>query len=136
MLLILKRQRLRAPSEYALLCRQLCEPPDYVLISWANDLALRLIHAHALAREKAAHGVRGSGAPPTEMDRRECDTIVVDHAYHGHSVSVIDISPYKCGPALGAEGVCCRPAARSHSRARAPFVRPRSTRQVFFGSSP
>nr|XP_054773796.1 5-phosphohydroxy-L-lysine phospho-lyase-like [Lytechinus pictus] len=41
--------------------------------SEANDLALRLVHRHT-----------GSS-----------DMVILDHAYHGHTVSVIDISPYK-----------------------------------------
>ncbi len=41
--------------------------------SEANDLALRLAHAHTKAR----------------------DVVVVDHAYHGHLSSLVDISPYK-----------------------------------------
>ncbi|MBI2253559.1 MAG: aminotransferase class III-fold pyridoxal phosphate-dependent enzyme [Proteobacteria bacterium] len=49
--------------------------------SEANDLALRLAHAFTKAR----------------------DVVVVDHAYHGHLSSLIDISPYKFdGP--GGEG--------------------------------
>jgi 4-aminobutyrate aminotransferase-like enzyme len=49
--------------------------------SEANDLALRLAHAYTKAR----------------------DVVVVDHAYHGHLSSLIDISPYKFdGP--GGEG--------------------------------
>ena len=48
----------------------------------ANDLALRLARAHTGSRE----------------------IIVVDHAYHGHSPSLVEISPYKCeGP--GGEGL-------------------------------
>eukprot|EP00057_Strongylocentrotus_purpuratus_P025823 XP_011680297.1 PREDICTED: 5-phosphohydroxy-L-lysine phospho-lyase-like [Strongylocentrotus purpuratus] len=41
--------------------------------SEANDLALRLVHRHT-----------GSS-----------DMVILDHAYHGHTSSVIDISPYK-----------------------------------------
>jgi 4-aminobutyrate aminotransferase-like enzyme/Ser/Thr protein kinase RdoA (MazF antagonist) len=41
--------------------------------SEANDLALRLAYAHTRAR----------------------DVLVLDHAYHGHLVSLIDVSPYK-----------------------------------------
>ncbi|WP_088314753.1 aminotransferase class III-fold pyridoxal phosphate-dependent enzyme [Kineosporia sp. R_H_3] len=41
--------------------------------SEANDLALRLAYAHTGAR----------------------DVVVLDHAYHGHLTSIIDISPYK-----------------------------------------
>lgn len=48
--------------------------------SEANDLAIRLARAHT--------GNRGM--------------VVVDHAYHGHTVEVINVSPYKfahkCGP--------------------------------------
>jgi len=48
----------------------------------ANDLALRLARAHTGRR----------------------DIIVIDHAYHGHSPSLVEISPYKCeGP--GGEGL-------------------------------
>ncbi len=48
----------------------------------ANDLALRLAQAHTGSRE----------------------VIVLDHAYHGHSPSLVEISPYKCdGP--GGEGL-------------------------------
>jgi 4-aminobutyrate aminotransferase-like enzyme len=69
--------------------RRLAEilPPELSVIylvnsgSEANDLALRLAHAHTGAR----------------------DVVVVDHAYHGHLSSLIDISPYKFdGP--GGEG--------------------------------
>jgi 4-aminobutyrate aminotransferase-like enzyme/Ser/Thr protein kinase RdoA (MazF antagonist) len=53
----------------------------------ANDLALRLARAHTGSKE----------------------IIVLDHAYHGHSPSLIEISPYKCeGP--GGEGL----AAHAH----------------------
>lgn len=49
--------------------------------SEANELALRLAHAHTRAR----------------------DLIVLDHAYHGNTTTLIDISPYKHdGP--GGEG--------------------------------
>ncbi len=48
----------------------------------ANDLALRLARAHTGSSE----------------------IIVIDHAYHGHSPSLVEISPYKCeGP--GGEGL-------------------------------
>jgi 4-aminobutyrate aminotransferase-like enzyme/Ser/Thr protein kinase RdoA (MazF antagonist) len=48
----------------------------------ANDLALRLALAHTGSKE----------------------IIVLDHAYHGHSPSLVEISPYKCeGP--GGEGL-------------------------------
>ncbi len=53
----------------------------------ANDLALRLARAHTGSKE----------------------IIVLDHAYHGHSPSLVEISPYKCeGP--GGEGL----AAHAH----------------------
>jgi 4-aminobutyrate aminotransferase-like enzyme len=48
----------------------------------ANDLALRLARSHTGSRE----------------------IIVLDHAYHGHSSSLVEISPYKCeGP--GGQGL-------------------------------
>jgi len=43
--------------------------------SEANDLALRLAYTHT----------------------KNKDTIVLNHAYHGHSLAVIDLSPYKDG---------------------------------------
>uniref|UniRef100_T1J015 Uncharacterized protein n=1 Tax=Strigamia maritima TaxID=126957 RepID=T1J015_STRMM len=46
---------------------------DNLVLSEANDLALRLAQAHTKAH----------------------DVIVIDHAYHGHLNSTIDISPYK-----------------------------------------
>ncbi len=53
----------------------------------ANDLALQLARAHSGSKEIA----------------------VLDHAYHGHSPSLVEISPYKCeGP--GGEGL----AAHAH----------------------
>ena len=48
----------------------------------ANDLALRLARAHTGSRE----------------------IIVLDHAYHGHSPSLVEISPYKC-EGQGGEGL-------------------------------
>ena len=67
-----------AVAEYA---RRLAETlPDPLSVcffvnsgSEANDLALRLAYAHTRAR----------------------DVLVLDHAYHGHLVSLIDVSPYK-----------------------------------------
>jgi 4-aminobutyrate aminotransferase-like enzyme len=53
----------------------------------ANDLALRLARAHTGSRE----------------------IIILDHAYHGHSPSLVEISPYKCEGA-GGEGL----AAHAH----------------------
>ena len=47
--------------------------------SEANDLALRLIEAYHQKHSR----------------RRRDDTVVVDHGYHGHTKSVVDISPYK-----------------------------------------
>jgi len=50
--------------------------------SEANDLALRLARAHTGSRE----------------------VIVLDHAYHGNSPSLVEISPYKC-EGRGGEGL-------------------------------
>jgi len=74
-------------AEYALrLSAALPEPLEvcYFVCSGteANDLALRLARAHAASKE----------------------IIVLDHAYHGHSPSLVEISPYKCeGP--GGDGL-------------------------------
>jgi len=48
--------------------------------SEANDLALRLAHRHTGNK----------------------DVITLDHAYHGHVISLIDISPYKFNKPGGA----------------------------------
>ncbi len=50
--------------------------------SEANELALRLARAHTGRRE----------------------IVVLDHAYHGHTTSLIEISPYKC-ESKGGEGL-------------------------------
>jgi len=74
-------------AEYALrLSATFPEPLDVCFFvnsgTEANDLALRLARAHTASKE----------------------IIVLDHAYHGHSPSLIEISPYKCeGP--GGEGL-------------------------------
>jgi 4-aminobutyrate aminotransferase-like enzyme/Ser/Thr protein kinase RdoA (MazF antagonist) len=65
---------------YAQRLTQLCPPPLRVCYflnsgSEANELALRLARAHT-GRE---------------------DIIVLEHAYHGHTNTLIDISPYKFG---------------------------------------
>jgi ethanolamine-phosphate phospho-lyase len=53
--------------------------------SEANDLALRMVRAHTGSKE----------------------VVTLDHAYHGHVISLMDISPYKFNKA-GAGG--CPPA--------------------------
>jgi 4-aminobutyrate aminotransferase-like enzyme len=74
-------------AEYALrLAGTFPEPLDVCFFTnsgtEANDLALRLARAHSSSKE----------------------IIVLDHAYHGHSPALIEISPYKCeGP--GGEGL-------------------------------
>jgi ethanolamine-phosphate phospho-lyase len=59
------------------LCAKLPDPLDVVVFvnsgSEANDLALRLARAYTKSR----------------------NTIVVDGAYHGHTLSVLEVSPYK-----------------------------------------
>jgi 4-aminobutyrate aminotransferase-like enzyme len=74
-------------AEYALRLTGIC--PEGLEVCFftnsgteANDLALRLARAHIGSKE----------------------IIVLDHAYHGHSPSLVEISPYKCeGP--GGEGL-------------------------------
>jgi 4-aminobutyrate aminotransferase-like enzyme len=74
-------------AEYVLqLTATLPEPLDVCFFvcsgTEANDLALRLARAHTGSNQ----------------------LIVLDHAYHGHSPSLVEISPYKCeGP--GGEGL-------------------------------
>jgi 4-aminobutyrate aminotransferase-like enzyme/Ser/Thr protein kinase RdoA (MazF antagonist) len=79
-------------AEYALrLTARLPEPLSVCFFvcsgTEANDLALRLARAYTGSKE----------------------LVVLDHAYHGHSPSLVEISPYKCeGP--GGEGL----AAHAH----------------------
>ena len=57
--------------------------------SEANDLALRLAHQHTgLSHQKCK-------IKTTCCKSGNKDVITLDHAYHGHVVSLIDISPYK-----------------------------------------
>ena len=56
--------------------------------SEANDLALRLAHQHT--GDKETEVICSSCVRPGNKD-----VITLDHAYHGHVMSLIDISPYK-----------------------------------------
>jgi ethanolamine-phosphate phospho-lyase len=56
--------------------------------SEANDLALRLARAHVQQRRKLSTTGSADG------NRNEF-VITVDHAYHGHTMSTLDVSPYK-----------------------------------------
>ncbi|KAL3826594.1 hypothetical protein ACHAXA_010519 [Cyclostephanos tholiformis] len=51
--------------------------------SEANDLALRLARAYKMQQKGATH------------DARKDHTIVIDHGYHGHTLSTLDASAYK-----------------------------------------
>ena len=66
--------------------------------SEANDLALRLAHAHADATAATAAG--GSGAASAEVLGAR-DVVVLEHAYHGHTVGALSLSPYKFDHAGG-----------------------------------
>ena len=50
--------------------------------SEANDLALRLSRAHKYSKS------------PDERSKKQ-HVIAVDHGYHGHTLAVLDVSPYK-----------------------------------------
>jgi len=50
--------------------------------SEANDLALRLARAHKYSKS------------PDERSKKQ-HVIAVDHGYHGHTLAVLDVSPYK-----------------------------------------
>jgi ethanolamine-phosphate phospho-lyase len=54
--------------------------------SEANDLALRLARAYRMQH---------SGQNGATSDERKDHTIVIDHGYHGHTLSTLDVSPYK-----------------------------------------
>lgn len=49
--------------------------------SEANDLALRLARAHSMQQE-------------SRRSASDC-VIAIDHAYHGHTLATLDVSPYK-----------------------------------------
>jgi len=67
--------------------------------SEANDLALRLARTHTDAS----------------------DTIVVDHAYHGHTQSLIDVSPYKYDGKAGHGAPATTHKVAAPDRYRGPF---------------
>jgi ethanolamine-phosphate phospho-lyase len=58
--------------------------------SEANDLALRLTRAYVRQRDDAAQNV--TSLPP---NRTKIPIIVAEHAYHGHTLATVDVSPYK-----------------------------------------
>ena len=61
--------------------------------SEANDLALRLARAYT-RQSSSERGVSSTTGKNAEMKRNEY-VITVDHAYHGHTMSTLDVSPYK-----------------------------------------
>jgi ethanolamine-phosphate phospho-lyase len=74
--------------------------------SEANDLALRLTRAYVLMNHRKQQQEIASALPTAEIitttanqdDEKKpvmINMIVVDHAYHGHTIATIDISPYK-----------------------------------------
>ena len=79
------------------LAELLPEPLDVVFFvnsgSEANDLALRLARAYKYNQT------------PHEMSNKH-HVIAVDHAYHGHTLEVLDVSPYKHHQ--GKEVICPR----------------------------
>ena len=102
-----------AVAEYA---RRLTETlPDPLSVcffvnsgSEANDLALRLAYAHTRAR----------------------DVLVLDHAYHGHLVSLIDVSPYKFDGPGGPAGPRRRTSCRCRTRTGAVRTPPDAARRA------
>jgi len=57
--------------------------------SEANDLALRLARAHSKQRRNQ---ISQKSDRTTES---KCKIITIDHAYHGHTLATLDVSPYK-----------------------------------------
>ena len=55
--------------------------------SEANDLALRLARAYRMQQQSRHDG-------STHDESTDC-IIAINHAYHGHTLSVLDVSPYK-----------------------------------------
>ncbi len=56
--------------------------------SEANDLALRLARAYNTKQRNDLHAVQ------KHTKSRQC-IITIDHAYHGHTLATLDVSPYK-----------------------------------------
>ena len=50
--------------------------------SEANDLALRLARAHRMRQAES-------------KEKKRHNIITIDHAYHGHTLATLDVSPYK-----------------------------------------
>ncbi len=75
--------------------------------SEANDLALRLADAHTRAR----------------------DVVVLDHAYHGHLSSLVDVSPYKFDGPGGSGGRRRRTSCRCPIPTAADIASPRVARR-------
>jgi ethanolamine-phosphate phospho-lyase len=55
--------------------------------SEANDLALRLARAYNTKQQKQLHVYK-------QQQSKQC-IITIDHAYHGHTLATLDVSPYK-----------------------------------------
>ena len=57
--------------------------------SEANDLALRLARAYSLQQQS-----KQMNDNPSQHTRKD-HIITIDHAYHGHTLATLDVSPYK-----------------------------------------
>ena len=65
--------------------------------SEANDLALRLTRAYMILQQQKKQPQQQLN-PPQNNHHHSCpyiNLIVVDHAYHGHTIATLDVSPYK-----------------------------------------
>ena len=59
--------------------------------SEANDLALRLTRAYLMIQHERKRKQR----PLPQQKLQQMTLIVADHAYHGHTIATLDVSPYK-----------------------------------------
>jgi len=61
--------------------------------SEANDLALRLARAYSMQQSKQT--TPNSNGTSQNKKKRKDHVITIDHAYHGHTLATLDVSPYK-----------------------------------------
>lgn len=59
--------------------------------SEANDLALRLARAYSVQQSEKTE----PSSDGTSQNKRKDHVITIDHAYHGHTLATLDVSPYK-----------------------------------------
>ncbi|KAL7539545.1 hypothetical protein ACHAXR_010805 [Thalassiosira sp. AJA248-18] len=63
--------------------------------SEANDLALRLARAYNMQQKIGEKSPNPDGTSQNNEHKRKDHIITIDHAYHGHTLATLDVSPYK-----------------------------------------